>query len=253
MQKTVRTPVANLYGNHSFMSDQVSQALMGEVVDVLDSFESWYRIHQWDGYESWIHEFYLVDSIENLADTYFFDRHTSQLICEDGKEIYIPFGVTLPVLEMYEDTVKVQFPWGEVGKCFLPPNQLNDNLTDCIIANARKFNGVQYQWGGISTFGCDCSGFVQTIFKSVGTKLARDSHVQFDALKKIELVDAVDGDLLFFVENDKINHVGISLGNSRIIHCSGFVKEESLSSNDKDFNKSLLSKFYMAMSTKSLR
>jgi len=253
MQKTVRTPVANLYRTHTFMSDQVSQALMGEVVDVLDKFESWYKIHQWDGYESWIHNFYLMDVVDSSADTYYFDRHTSQIICEDGKEIYIPFGVALPVEEMSGDFVKVKLPWGEIGKCFISSHPLNDDLADCIIANARKFNGVQYQWGGVTTFGCDCSGFVQTIFKSVGIKLPRDSHEQFDEKMRIKLEDAVHGDLLFFADKDKIDHVGISLGDSRIIHCSGFVREESLASLDKVFNKSLLGKFYMAMSMKALR
>ena len=84
MNKTVRTPVANLYGSHSFMSDQVTQALMGETVQILDSHESWFKVRQWDGYESWINGFYLMNPIENSQEKYFFDRHTSQLICDDG-------------------------------------------------------------------------------------------------------------------------------------------------------------------------
>ena len=43
MYKTVRTPLANLYSTHSFMSDQVTQALMGEKVEILDNYESWYK------------------------------------------------------------------------------------------------------------------------------------------------------------------------------------------------------------------
>ena len=46
MFKTIRTPVANLYRSHTFMSDQVTQALMGETVEILDSHESWFKIHQ---------------------------------------------------------------------------------------------------------------------------------------------------------------------------------------------------------------
>ena len=94
MQKTVRTPVANLYRSHTFMSDQVTQALMGETVEVLDSHETWFKVRQWDNYESWIHGFYLMDVDDTPADTYFFDRHTSQLICDDGSEIDVIITTT---------------------------------------------------------------------------------------------------------------------------------------------------------------
>ena len=252
MHKTVRTPVANLYRSHSFMSDQVTQALMGETVEVLDSHESWFKVRQWDDYESWIHEFYLMDMGHSYGDTYFFDRHTNQLICDDGSEIYLPFGVELPIEQIDESSVTVWLPWGDWGKYVLPPKKDFKNQVERLIVNARKFNGVQYQWGGISTFGCDCSGFVQTIFKSVGVKLPRDSHQQFDEGQKIDIDVVVKGDLLFFAENDKIDHVAISLGDSRIIHCSGFVKEESLNSSDSDYNVKLMNKFYAAMSAKGL-
>ena len=252
MHKTVRTPVANLYRSHSFISDQVTQALMGEMVEILDSHNSWFKVRQWDDYESWIHEFYLMDMDQGYGDTYFFDRHTNQLIGADGSEFYLPFGVMLPIGQMDGSSVTVCFPWGDWGKYVLPPKKNFENQVERLIVNARKFNGVQYQWGGISTFGCDCSGLVQTIFKSVGVKLPRDSHQQFDAGKQIEIDAVVKGALLFFAENDKIDHVAISLGESRIIHCSGFVKEESLNPSDLDFNAKLMSKFYAAMSVNGL-
>ena len=253
MHKTVRTPVANLYRSHTFMSDQVTQALMGETVEVLDSHETWFKVRQWDNYESWIHSFYIMDVDENSADRFFFDRHTNQLICEDGREIYLPFGVELPIHQKNENAVTVLLPWGDFGKCMLPPKKNIENWVEHLIMNARKFNGVQYQWGGISTFGCDCSGFVQTIFKSVGIEIPRDSHQQFDENQKIDLKDVQRGDLIFFAEKEKIDHVAISLGDSRIIHCSGFVKEESLNSSDSDYNNQLKRKIYSAISVIGLR
>ena len=252
MHKTVRTPVANLYRSHSFMSDQVTQALMGETVQILDTHESWFKIRQWDGYESWINSFYLMDTSTKSLEKYFFDRHTSQLICDDGTEIYLPFGVELPVEEINQKKMTVSLPWGNRGELVLPREQNFENKVQELIVNARKFNGVQYQWGGISTFGCDCSGFVQTVFKSIGIKLARDSYQQFDENKKIDMDGVARGDLLFFAERDKIDHVAISLGESKIIHCSGFVKEESLKSTDSDYNAKLNTQFYGAMSIEGL-
>ena len=70
----------------------------------------------------------------------------------------------------------------------------------------------------------------------MGVKLPRDSHQQFDNRHIIDIDDVKRGDLLFFAENDKINHVAISFGESKIIHCSGFVKEESLKLTDPDYN-----------------
>jgi len=234
------------------MSAQVTQALMGETVEILDTHESWFKVRQWDDYESWINGFYLMDAAHSSLDTHFFDRHTSQLICDDGSEIYLPFGVELPIKQRNENSVTLLLPWGGRGESVLPSENKNKNMVERLIVNARKFNGVQYQWGGISTFGCDCSGFVQTIFKSVGIKLPRDSHEQFDSRQKNDTDDVIKGDLLFFAENDKIDHVAISLGESKIIHSSGFVKEESLKSTDSDYNAKLNTKFYGAISVKGL-
>ena len=61
-----------------------------------------------------------------------------------------------------------------------------------------------------------------------------------------------DHEPFFFAENDKIDHVAISLGESKIIHCSGFVKEESLKSTDSDYNMKLNTKFYGAISIEEL-
>ena len=252
MHKTVRTPVANLYRSHTFMSDQVTQALMGEAVEILDSHESWFKVRQWDAYESWIHKFYLLDVDDSADDIYFFDRHTTQLICDDGSEIYLPFGVKLPIVRRNGNTATVLLPWGDSGEFVLPPKKNFENKAEKLIANARKFNGVQYQWGGISTFGCDCSGFVQTIFKSIGISLPRASHQQFDTHNNIDIDDVSMGDLLFFAEKDNIDHVAISLGDSQIIHCSGFVKEESLKSTATDYNEKLSANFYGAISVKGL-
>ena len=47
----------------------------------------------------------------------------------------------------------------------------------------KSFQGISYVWGGRSTKGFDCSGFVQTVFRSNGIELPRDSGEQFTAGK----------------------------------------------------------------------
>ena len=56
-------------------------------------------------------------------------------------------------------------------------------------------------------------------------------------LHEINMNESKQGDLVFFAENKQINHVGILLGEGKIIHCSGEVKIESINEGDEGFNK----------------
>ena len=55
----VKTKVANLYKDPSFSSELITQALIGERMLVLDNQDNWYKVMQWDKYESWVHNFYI--------------------------------------------------------------------------------------------------------------------------------------------------------------------------------------------------
>lgn len=82
--------------------------------------------------------------------------------------------------------------------------------------------GTPYVYGGESKNGTDCSGMVQTVFKTVyNASLYRTAY---DLTKNCDLVKKKDlkcGDLIFFkINNTKISHVGIYLANSKFIHAS---------------------------------
>ena len=57
----VKTIVANLYKEPSFSSELSTQALLREKLSILEERGNWYRVQQWDNYQSWIHKFYLMD------------------------------------------------------------------------------------------------------------------------------------------------------------------------------------------------
>ena len=86
---------------------------------------------------------------------------------------------------------------------------------------ATSFIGkIPYIWGGTSlSYGADCSGFVQSIYKSFGINLpriAQDQGANGEIVPDVE--DAQPGDVVYWGSNP---HVGIYLGDGKVVHCSG--------------------------------
>lgn len=106
--------------------------------------------------------------------------------------------------------------------CQADKNNLNKCSLTSVTSYACKFIGNKYVWGGTSlTNGCDCSGFTQQIYKHFGVNIPRTSSAQSQSGKKISpLSDAEPGDLLFYGEGGKVNHVALYLGNNTIVHAS---------------------------------
>jgi cell wall-associated NlpC family hydrolase len=90
---------------------------------------------------------------------------------------------------------------------------------------AEFFLNSPYLWGGRSLFGCDCSGFIQVLFKIHGLGLERDTIQQVEQGDPVTSVsDAETGDLAFFSNQDgRVYHVGMIIAPGRIIHSSGHV------------------------------
>ena len=161
-----------------------------------------------------------------------------------------------------KNTKKIDENWWH--QIILPNNQIGwiqDNgykkflsIRKTMKITCEKLLGIPYVWGGRSSFGFDCSGFVQTIFKFCGYILPRDSKDQFNTDKMVSIInkDSQVGDLLFFSKNNKIHHVGISLENDTFIHSSGYVKYNSLNPNDKNFDKNLANMYHSTLSIKQL-
>ncbi len=81
-----------------------------------------------------------------------------------------------------------------------------------IVKYAKKFVGNPYVYGGTSlTHGCDCSGFVQSIYKHFGLQLPRVG--QCGVGKSVSMSNLKPGDILTYS-----GHVAIYAGNGKIVH-----------------------------------
>lgn len=78
-----------------------------------------------------------------------------------------------------------------------------------------------YLWGGTVAPNYDCSGLMQAAFAASGIWLPRDSYQQETFTQTVEINQLLPGDLLFFAAAEKVNHVGLYLGEGNYIHSSG--------------------------------
>lgn len=94
---------------------------------------------------------------------------------------------------------------------------------DSVIATAKQYLGVKYQWGGSTPeTGFDCSGYVSYVFAQNGIALPRISRDQYTVGTKVAFEDLQRGDLVFFsiAGNGIVSHVGIYLGDGQFINAS---------------------------------
>ncbi len=90
-----------------------------------------------------------------------------------------------------------------------------------LVNYSKQFIGNPYVWGGTSlTKGCDCSGYVQQIFRKYNISLPRTSREQAKCGTKISASDAKPGDLFFYGKGGVVNHVAIYIGGGQVINAS---------------------------------
>jgi LysM repeat protein len=116
----------------------------------------------------------------------------------------------------------------EASPLFMPGDASEDEvleLTDAATSELEQvafgFLSTPYRFGGSSRKGIDCSAFVQQVFREVDVDLPRSAREQYRIGTQIDRTQLQKGDLIFFRTYAKYpSHVGIYLGDGKMIHAS---------------------------------
>jgi len=274
----VDVSVASLYAAPKYASELVDQVLLGHTVTVLKEHHGWYYVKSTPepplnkGYLGWVD----TDNIFRLDSTAFASYVGAQKLIVTSIFATVqssPIGGTMVSDVVMRDilkpvstvgsTYKIELPDGRVGYLQRSDAEFYDKYfsthkptPDAIESTARRLIGFPYLWGGTSTKGLDCSGFVKTVFGMNGINLPRDASQQSDVGENVDsrndFANLKKGDLLFFGQKadsgkpERITHVAIYLGDGYFIHSSSLVHISSLVKNDSAFDPYDLSRFVKA-------
>ena len=174
-----------------------------------------------------------------------------------------------PKMSQKKNWYEVMLPDGRKGwtqaedlKVFAKWAEKQTVTADKIVNTALQFKGTPYLWGGASSKGLDCSGLVRLTFFMNGHLLLRNASQQVNYGREIimeadfsvtpdsdklykEMLKRTrnlkPGDLVFFGtpetfwSKEKVTHVGIYIGDGKIIHASHMVRVNSLIPGQKDY------------------
>lgn len=195
------------------------QLLLGEAVQVYDRRDGWVFVQaEKDGYVGWMR----VDSLTGPQHpTHRVSlRHTLAFVAPDFKSPVIaraPFGARLKVTNADDGWNQVSLPDGETA--FVRPDHLVplDHRAADPVAEAEKFLGTPYLWGGNSGDGLDCSGLVQAALLACGIPCPGDSDLMESALGDPLASRAAlkRGDLIFWK-----GHVALVRNADQVIHAN---------------------------------
>ncbi len=224
----------------SHRAEMVTQVLFGEMFRITAQEGSWCGVSLiFDGYEGWMEQKQI--SVLSASEFLTLEQVHSpvcmdlvQLIFREKHQDMMPvvLGSSLPGFQ--------DGHFSFAGETYYFEGSLPEPSTDPFInhggeavsirkqltGNAMLYLNAPYLWGGRSPLGIDCSGLVQMVYKLLDMQLYRDASRQATQGEVIGMLfEALPGDLAFFDnEEGNITHVGVLLGQNRIIHSSGIVR-----------------------------
>jgi cell wall-associated NlpC family hydrolase len=249
-----------MYSGPDASRDVVSQALLGQVVGIVEEKDGFVRIETPDRYRGWVPVAALFPYPDPAAPRYarrgpvadvtalMANLYRDPSVTRARPKARAPLGTRLELnanaaLPTGADAgrwIAVRLPNGEGAYVQRGDVRIGDAAAARapgsgrdVVATARRFLGVPYLWGGMSPHGVDCSGLVSRAYAVNGIDLLRDADIQFTDPRgqAVERGALQAGDLLFFGAG-KITHVGMYVGEARFISATTYqtpvVREDSL-------------------------
>lgn len=240
-QAVVVRPVANLHAAPSPDAEVVSQAIYATTVSVLEEQNGWRKVcTPGDDYSGWMEPAATlpvpdgapryasqgrVVSIESL----FANLYLEPSVTRRQPLLTVPYGALLEVEgEAGGDSqhwIRLRLP--DARRAFVQQGDVAFShpaaSIEEVIALGKRFLGIPYLWGGVSSYGLDCSGFMQLLVRRRGPTMPRDARPQsqWRGSAPVARAELKPGDLLYFGPSpEKVNHTGMYIGDGEFIHAT---------------------------------
>ncbi len=199
-----------------------TQALYGQLVTVLAVRPGWAKVAVRDepdpqdphGYPGWLPVRQLKSGFRAGGEYVVVAARTAPLHVH-GRTLELSYGTRLPLVRSSGEAAVVRTPDG-IGTVSGARAPLSASSAS-VIAQAKRFLGVRYLWGGLSAWGFDCSGLVWDVYRTHGLTIPRDADPQFHHGSPVARAALRAGDLLFFGSPGYAEHVSIYLGGGRML------------------------------------
>jgi cell wall-associated NlpC family hydrolase len=206
-----------------------TQALLGDRVQVLALSGSWAHVVVPEqptpldgrGYPGWMPVVQLAARASSgHATTVTVVTATAWLRTTGGARLLeASFGTRLAALGRSGSSWRVQLPDGRPAR-IAASSVITGSLpaaTSAVVSTARDFLGLAYLWAGTSGFGFDCSGLTEVVYRVHGITIPRDAEAQALAGRPVSRSALLPGDLVFFARSGHVHHVGIYVGQGRML------------------------------------
>jgi hypothetical protein len=232
--------VAPLSTEPSVRAEQCNQLVLGETASVVGRQGEWVRVctHN-DHYDGWVHSGYLKAVDDSAAASWRSEAKgwsEGALVRADGWQMALPLRARI-VLEQGA----VVLPDGRRARVVTGSVRPLSDVTSAARGKAPErwaaehFQGSPYQWGGVTPWGVDCSGLVQTTFAARGIGVPRDAAQQVSVGEVVSPDSMRPGDLLYFRSESgsgSVTHVAFAGEADTLVHstlaCGGVLVESRL-------------------------
>lgn len=227
-RRFVRVAVADLHSDPGHATPVLTQILVGDEIERLEERAGWSLVRLEDGYLGWIAPGYVtaaaaVPATHRVVGSFAVLRAAPAPNARVVGRLAI--GTRVHVQAASAEWVELDIEGhrgAHVEQSAVAPLGRSPNPSDTITETALELVGVPYLWGGITAFGIDCSGLTRLCHALGGIEIPRDADWQHAAARPVTPPFEA-GDLLFFGEaggHRAISHVGVSLGQGRVVHAS---------------------------------